>query len=211
MFPGMGDVSTAMVEFWEKKLWSLLDPDFPNGRKFSSDRKYTSLTCSGGPGFTSGFSGSFWRSRVYLWLWWKFIITCGLLRGIPLSVCLSSDATLAVLFIFTFGGRPLFFFTCSSSVGMIPVAESIFTSGVLPGWSFCVRVDSLRSLCDGSLKPESCWFVGCCPVSGSEWTSGMSRVSPEFISGSCSWGVRSSGCVSCISVSSSDRKFDRSG
>ena len=84
------------------------------GAGFTSRFNGTSLSRTGGPGFTS--SGCDENSSL----------TYGLLRGIPVSACLYVDTTLPVFFIFTFGGWPLFFLKCSSSVVLIPVSESIF-------------------------------------------------------------------------------------
>ena len=56
------------------------------------------------------------------------------------------------------------------------------------------------------------WVLLLLSESGSEYTSGMSRVSPVFTSGSCSWDDSSSGCVSYITVtvSSFDTGANRS-
>ena len=107
---------------------------------------------------------------------------------------------LCMFFNFTFGGWPLNFLWCTSSVRVIP--GIIFTLGLLPRWSCCARRDCLYSPCDGSLKPESSWCVGCCLWSGLEYTSGMSlsRVSPVFITGSCSCDDAGSDCALSITM-----------
>ena len=139
------------------------------GPDFTSGFTASNLSCSGGTWCTSGCD----ENSSYTW---------GLLRDISLPAWLSADATLSVFLNFTFGGWPLAFLSYTLSMSMI--REVIFTSGVLPGWSCCDRVNFLCSLCGGSLK--SSWCVSCCLWSGLEYTSGMFRVSPEFTSGSCS-------------------------